>query len=214
MKPGYSCAITDAVVQLSIEWSEGKDGSLKFWKNRPCPSVTVGRSRPKANLSPSATITLLIKASPLRRPVSRKRESPWALPKTYIMAGTATNVIVPPLEILSLRLIAERLDRSRSILRWSLANNTPAVPITGNAQVESFGDNRNGKVQMVFWSPGKLMKTFFSDIGVVAWLLSLSNTLFCTELLLLFPCGSGSATASDFADFREVEFWIGFWANE
>src|SRR5438270_6163338 len=62
---GYSCAMAEAEVQLRVAWREGNDDVLPItWKNLPCPSVTVGRSRPNTSLVTSFTARLSIMASP------------------------------------------------------------------------------------------------------------------------------------------------------
>src|SRR5262249_30600038 len=79
--PGYSCAITEADVQASMECMEGNDALLlASVKNLPCPPTGNGLCRAKISFSASLTARLLISASPESNPVSRCRARPVQLP--------------------------------------------------------------------------------------------------------------------------------------
>src|SRR5262249_40480211 len=60
---GYSCAITEAVLQLSVACVEGNEALPGVWKNFPWPSKGVGLWRAKTSLRASLTARLLIRAS-------------------------------------------------------------------------------------------------------------------------------------------------------
>src|SRR6266700_2635259 len=115
--PGYSWAITEATVQVNVEWVEGKEefpGPLL--KNFPCPSVRVGRYRSKTSFSPSSTTTAFTSASPESSPVSRNFGNALRLPQEYMKTGSAAIPIRPPLAILSLEVTAFALERSLCML--------------------------------------------------------------------------------------------------
>jgi hypothetical protein len=108
-----------------------------IWKNRPCPPVSVGRSRWKANLNASLTARLLMSASPASNPVSRGLFAPCRLPHRYIAVGHPAKAARPPSAIALLRLMTMAFDRSRALLCWSLPTSTPDAAAKGKSHAVS-----------------------------------------------------------------------------
>src|SRR6185312_11849677 len=156
---GYSCAITEAAVQLSVACVEGNEELPRCWKNLPSPSVMVGLSRENTTLSASFTIRLFTMASPESNPVSRDFGRPCQLPHTYMLAGSAARPTSPASEMWLLKVIASGFDLARAMLCWSLPIRRAVVPARGISHAASFFPRWNGLDQIFSWSAGRLKMT-------------------------------------------------------
>src|SRR5208282_81232 len=87
--PGYSCATTLATVQASALCSDGKE--LPPCQKDPFPLPSSGRCRMVVSLRANAIRVLLSAASPLRKPVSRRRSLPVNLPIAYEPTAAPTS---------------------------------------------------------------------------------------------------------------------------